>query len=107
VYSENTCSCPSSNGIDGSGSAKRRLETSFGASIPVVGHAEPPEPRHLPHLAEIFLTVRGVKQEAEGPPGWFDRTRGSASPLVAPLTSPFGAGAGMITNGVLVMCSAS
>ena len=86
---------------------KRRLETSFGASIPVVGHAEPPEHGHLPLLAEIFLMVRGVEREAERPPGWFGRTRGSAGPLSAPLTSPFGAGAGMTANGVLVMCSAS
>ena len=86
---------------------KRRFETSFGASIPVVGRAEPPEPGHLLLLAEIFLTVRGVEWEAEEPPGWFGRTRGSAGPLSAPLASPFGAGAGMTTNGILAMCSAS
>ena len=107
MYSENTCSCPSSNGIGGSGSAKRRLETYFGASIPVVGCAKPPEPGHLPLLAEIFLMVRGIEQEAEGPPAWFGRTRGSAGPLSVPLVSPFGAGTGKTANAVLSMCSAS
>ena len=86
---------------------KRRLETSFGASIPVVGRAEPPEPGHLPLLVEIFLMVRGVEREAEGLLGWFGRTRGSADPPLAPLGASFIAGAGMITNGVLPMCSAS
>ena len=80
---------------------------SFGASIPVVGRAEPAEPGHLPLLAEIFLTVRTVEREAEGPPWWFGRTRGSADPPLAPLASSFKAGAGMIANGVLEMCSAS
>ena len=51
--------------------------------------------------------MRGVEREAEGPPGWFGRTRGSAGPLSAPLASPFGAGAGMTANGILAMCSAS
>ena len=49
---------------------KRRLETSFGANIPVVGRAEPPDPGCLPFLAEIFLMARGVEREAEGLP-WF------------------------------------
>ena len=80
---------------------------SFGASIPVVGRAEPLEPGHLPLLVEIFLMVRGVEREAEGLLGWFGRTRGSAGPLSAPLASPFSADAGMTTNGVLEMCSAS
>ena len=86
---------------------KRRLETSFGASISVVGRAEPPEPGHLPLLAEIFLIMRGDEREAEGPPRWFGRTRGSAGPLLAPLASSFDAGAGMTANGVLAMSSAS
>ena len=37
----------------------------------------------------------------------FGRTRGSAGPPVAPLASSFEAGAGMIANGILEMCSAS
>ena len=80
---------------------------SFGASIPVVGRAEPPEPGYLPLLAEIFLMVRSDEQEAVGPPRWFGRTRGSAGPLLAPLAASFNAGAGMTANGVLAMCSAS
>jgi hypothetical protein len=86
---------------------KRRFETSFDTSIPVAVRAEPPEPGHLPLLAEIFLTVRGVEREAEGPPRWFGPTRGSADPLLALLASSFDAGVGMTANGVLAMCSAS
>ena len=50
--------------------------------------------------------MRGDEWEAEGPPRWFGRTRGSAGPLLAPLASSFDAGVGMTTNGVLAMCSA-
>ena len=76
-------------------------------SIPIVGHAEPPEPRHLHLMAEVFLTVRGDEREAEGLPWWFGRTRGSIDLPWAPLGASFDAGAGMIANGVLAMCSAS
>ena len=48
-----------------------------------------------------------MKFEALQLPGGGGRPKGSAGPLSAPLTSPFGAGAGMTTNGVLAMCSAS
>jgi len=83
------------------------LETSFGVSIPVIGHLELPEPGHLPLLAKIFLTVRDAEREAEGPLRWFGRTRGSADPPLAHLAASFDAGAGMTANGVLAMCSAS
>ena len=80
---------------------------SFGTGIPVVGRAEPPEPGHLPLLAEIFLMVRGVEREDEGAPRWFGRTKGSAGPLLAPLASSFNVGAGITANGVWAMCLAS
>jgi hypothetical protein len=62
---------------------------------------------HLPLLAEIFLTVRADERQDEGPPWRFGRTRGSAGPPLALLGISSDAGAGMIANGVLVMCLAS
>ena len=58
-------------------------------------------------MLKFKLGCYSVEREAEGPLGWFGRTRGSAGPLSAPLASPFSADAGMTANGVLEMCSAS
>ena len=45
--------------------------------------------------------------EAEGPPPWFCRTRGSAVPSPAPLGVIFLPDAEMIASGVVAMCIAS
>ena len=51
--------------------------------------------------------VRRAKGEAEGPPPWFGRTRGSAAPSSVPLGIIFLPDAGMIAGGVVAMCIAS
>ena len=45
--------------------------------------------------------------EAEGPPPWFGRTKGSAGPSSAPLVSIFLPDASMIASGDVSMCIAS
>ena len=51
--------------------------------------------------------MRRAEGEAEGPPPWFGRTRGSAAPSSAPLGVIFLPDAGMIASGVVAMCIAS
>ena len=51
--------------------------------------------------------MRRAEGEAEGPPPWFGRTRGSAAPSLAPLGVIFLPDAGMIASGVVAMCIAS
>ena len=51
--------------------------------------------------------MRHAEGEAEGPPPWFGRTRGSAAPSLAPLGVIFLPDAGMIASGVVAMCIAS
>ena len=48
-----------------------------------------------------------AKVHLDGCTSRFGRTRGSAGPSLAPLGVSSDAGAGMITNGVLAICSAS
>ena len=45
--------------------------------------------------------MRRAKGEAEGPPPWFGRTRGSAAPSLAPLGVVF------LPGGVVAICIAS
>ena len=55
----------------------------------------------------VTLTMRRAEGEAEGPPPWFGRTKGSAAPSSAPLGVIFLPDAGMIASGVVAMCIAS
>ena len=61
----------------------------------------------LPLWAVALLMMQRAEGEAEGPPPWFGRTRGSAAPSSVPLGVIFLPGAGMIGSGVVAMCTAS
>ena len=67
------------------------------------------------HIAKTPLAIIPAPASKEAPRGakagrpnpWFGQTRGSAGPPLALLGISSDAGAGMIANGVLVMCLAS
>ena len=51
--------------------------------------------------------MRRAEGEAEGPPPWFGRTRGSDAPSSTPLGAVFLPGASRIASGVVAICIAS